>query len=58
MAASGGEPHDVHLTKANTPNAVSLSPDGRGIAYADPTYRQDLRVLPLNFGNPHPTRKR
>jgi Tol biopolymer transport system component len=58
VAASGGEPHDVHLTKANTPNAVSLSPDGRGIAYADPTYRQDLRVLPLNFGNPHPTRKR
>jgi serine/threonine-protein kinase len=46
MPSAGGEPVDMQLSLVPTANPISLSPDGRRIAYTERVMRQELWSTP------------
>lgn len=46
LSASGGVPRDMHFAIARTPNAISLSPDGRQMAYSERFVDPELWIWP------------
>jgi hypothetical protein len=49
VPAQGGERVDMHFSMLPQPNPISLSPDGKSIAYTERTLQPELWISPLKL---------
>ena len=48
MSELGGQPIDVRFSTAPTPNPISVSPDGRRVAYAERVVEYEVWIAPFD----------